>query len=67
MAISTAEAQHYLAGSGNNGFGSVFGAVTHEKGDEFKVDKPLGFADFRERLSLQMMEYDPAPPYSAEV
>ena len=28
-------------------------------GDKYKVDKPLGFAAFRERLSAQMMAYDP--------
>ena len=29
-------------------------------GDKYKVDKPLGFAAFRERLSAQMMAYDPS-------
>ena len=29
-------------------------------GDKYKVDKPLGFAAFRERLSSQMMAYDPS-------
>ena len=29
-------------------------------GDKYKMDKPLGFAAFRERLSAQMMAYDPS-------
>ena len=28
-------------------------------GDEFKLGQPLGYAAFRERLSQQMIEYDP--------
>ena len=34
--------------------------ATGNAGDKYKVDMPLGFAAFRERLSAQMMAYDPS-------